>query len=158
MTTSKLIVPGTKEWEQHLPRRTPLPGWVDVVKAITPDPHAITSMHEPQVSPLAKLNAESFGHQNGKHIGGVPGRHGGCDTKIRFAMYGRNSRQLLSWQGLVIVHDNARELEWLITGDVKCVRVPSSLDPMDTIWIKDHPNFQSVQWPLDEDEFNESRW
>lgn len=109
-------------------------------------------------NPLARLNAENFGHQDQRHIGGVPGRIGGCTAKIRYAFEGEKSRQLWSWRGLIIVHDNRRQLEWLLAGDAHSVLLPRDIEPEHTIWIKDHPDFQSVAWPVLETDFKEERF
>lgn len=143
----------------NLSRTIAIPNWEDVTKILQIPGDEIRDFTQPNAHPLARFNAENFGHQNTKHIGGVPGRIGACTTAVRYALRGAVSGQLLSWRDLVIVHSNQRELEWLIVGDFKTVPLtPRALEPEHTIWIKDHPDFQSVEWPLSREEFKESRY
>lgn len=137
-----------------------LPNFVDVENFGTLPSGETSSLILPDSAsrhPLGRLNAESFGHQDEEHIGGVPGRIGGCTAAVRYAMEGENSHQLLSWRGLVIVHDNRDELEFLIFGKLHSVELPRNFEVENTIWVKDHPSFQSVAWPLERDDFDESR-
>lgn len=143
----------------NMDRTIEIPNWEDVTKVLQYPGGQISDFTERKTDPLARFNAENFGHQDTKHIGGVPGRIGGCTATDRYAMQGKISGQLLSWRGYVIVHDNAREIAWLIAGDFRLVRLkPKDIEPEYTIWIKDHPDFQSVEWPLDREEFKESRY
>jgi hypothetical protein len=144
----------------NLDRTITIPNWEDVTNVLQLPSDSIVDLgkHAENPHPLARFNGESFGHQDTKHIGGVPGRIGGCTATIRYALKGKVSHQLLSWRGLVIVHDNQYELEWLIVGEFRLITLPKNVDPEDTVWIKDHPDFQSVEWPLDREEFKESRY
>ena len=79
-----------------------------------------------------------------------------------FAIEGGASRELLSFQGLVIVHDNKRELEFLFPkyrdGQVRFVEVILGegnilQDGRPTMWLRDHPDMDTVRWPLREEDF-----
>lgn len=139
------------------------PSWQDVQnkKAAIMPAGEISSLILPDAlsrDPIGRLTAESFGHQDDRHIGGVPGRIGGCTAKIRYAFEGERSHQLWSWRGLIIVHDNRKELEWLLTGEAHSVELPRDIEPEYTIWVKDHPSFQSVAWPMERTDFKEERF
>jgi hypothetical protein len=133
-----------------------VPNWQDVTNALEVPSGRITAVEE-LAHPFSRFTMASFGHQDGRHIGGVPGRIGGCDARRRWAVRGLVSGQLLSWRGLIIVHDNSAELRFLIAGEVAIKEIPPTIEAEHTIWIKDHPDFQSVEWPLNRADFKESR-
>lgn len=56
--------------------------------------------------------------------------------------------QLLSYNGLTLVHGDRAELEFLLTGPVRIVPCPPSLRPEDCMEIKFHPQFSHHQFPL----------
>lgn len=56
--------------------------------------------------------------------------------------------QLLSWNGLVIVHDNRAELEFLLTGPIRVIPRPPSLRPENCLELCFHPQFSHHQFPL----------
>lgn len=62
-------------------------------------------------------------------------------------------RDLLTWHGLVLVHDNAAELEYLLTGDIRIVECPRSIPPEQCLEIRYHPQLASVTWPLTKEQF-----
>lgn len=70
----------------------------------------------------------------------------------RFAMEGPNSRQLLSYQGKVLVHGDRAELEFLFPG-VKVVEPGRALAEYDTLPVKDHPELSHLRWPLRREDF-----
>ena len=70
-----------------------------------------------------------------------------------YAIRGNQSRDLLSWRGLTIVHDNKAELEWIISGDVRIVPCPTSIPIEQRIQVRDHPDFASYRWPLKKEDF-----
>lgn len=70
----------------------------------------------------------------------------------RFAMEGPNSRQLLSYQGKVLVHDDRAELEFLFPG-VRVVEPGAMLAGYDTMSIKQHPELGHIEWPLRREDF-----
>lgn len=142
-------------------REIVLPSWQDVQNIRSLPAGQESSLVLPEsVSEhrWGRYTAESYGHQDEEHIGGVPGRIGGCTATHRYALEGEMSRQLLSWRGLIIVHDDRAELEWLITGKLHSVELPRTIEVEHTIWVKDHPDFQSVAWPLERQDFDESRY
>ena len=71
----------------------------------------------------------------------------------RYALQGTISTDLLTWNGLVLVHDNAAEMAFLFTGDVRVIPCPRDIPPEQTLEIRYHPNFGSVQWPLTKEQF-----
>lgn len=70
----------------------------------------------------------------------------------RWALEGPVSRDLLTWNGRVIVHDSRHELEWLIDG-ARVVRCPSDLPPEQVIGLRWLPQFAGVSWPLQREEW-----
>lgn len=73
-------------------------------------------------------------------------------SRRRFAMEGPTSKSLLTYGGLVLVHDSAEELEFLFAG-MKVVELGSMVSERDTMSIKQHPEMASVQWPLKREDF-----
>lgn len=71
----------------------------------------------------------------------------------RYALQGANSRDLLTWNGRVLIHDNAAELEFLVAGDVAIVPCPNSIPADQTLSIRHHPQFAAVTWPLNRQDF-----
>lgn len=71
----------------------------------------------------------------------------------RYGVMGARSRDFLTYMGRVIVHDNKAELEFLIRGEVRIMELPRDWPVDQTISIKDHPDFASVQWPLTRNQF-----
>lgn len=76
-----------------------------------------------------------------------------------YALQGSVSSELLTFKMCVMIHDNPRELEWLITN----ARVVQMLgeSPFDVAsWLgrrvmllRDHPDLSHVRWPLDKNDF-----
>jgi hypothetical protein len=56
--------------------------------------------------------------------------------------------QLLSYNGLTLVHGDRAELEFLLTGPVRIVPCPPSLRAEDCMEIKFHPQYAHHQFPL----------
>jgi hypothetical protein len=70
----------------------------------------------------------------------------------RYAMVGERSRELLSWHGLVLIHHDRAELEYLFAG-VHVVPCPSSIPDGYTMSVGAHPALASVTWPLTREQF-----
>jgi len=70
----------------------------------------------------------------------------------RYALQGAVSRDLLTFGGRVLVHDNRAELEFLTDG-ARVVECPRDIPPEQTLPIRHHPQFAAVQWPLDRRSF-----
>jgi hypothetical protein len=79
-----------------------------------------------------------------------------------FAIEGGASRELLTYGGRVIVHDNRRELEFLFPkyrdGQVRFVELEPEeggklKDGRPTMALRDHPDMDTVRWPLREEDF-----
>lgn len=71
----------------------------------------------------------------------------------RYALQGTTSRDLLTYGGRVLVHDDRAELEFLMAGDVRVIECPRDLPPEQTLSIRYHPQFAAVTWPLDRKDF-----
>lgn len=71
----------------------------------------------------------------------------------RYALQGALSRDLLTWNGRVLVHDNPAEMEFLFTGDVRVIDCPRDIPPEETLQIRFHPQLAAVTWPLDRRNF-----
>ncbi len=71
----------------------------------------------------------------------------------RYALQGAISRDLLTWNGRVLVHDNPAEMEFLFAGDVRVIPCPRDIPPEQTLEIRFHPQLASVTWPLDRKDF-----
>lgn len=56
--------------------------------------------------------------------------------------------QLLSYNGLTLIHNSRAELEFLLTGPVRIVPCPPSLRPEDCMEIKFHPHYAHHQFPI----------
>jgi hypothetical protein len=75
------------------------------------------------------------------------------------AIEGGASHELLSFMGRVIVHDGTvKELEFLFPkGQVHFVEVVleggTLRDGRPTIWLREHPDMDTVTWPLDPADF-----
>jgi hypothetical protein len=57
-------------------------------------------------------------------------------------------RDLLSWHGRVLVHDNRDELEFLLAGAVRVVECPRDIPPEQCLEIRHHPQFAHHRFPL----------
>jgi hypothetical protein len=68
----------------------------------------------------------------------------------RYALYGEASRQMLTFQGLVITHHNRRQLEWMHPG-ARVVEVPQDIPESQCMPIRLHPDYASVQWDTNGD-------
>ncbi|MEU6365768.1 hypothetical protein ABZ876_08425 [Streptomyces sp. NPDC046931] len=71
----------------------------------------------------------------------------------RYALQGTTSRDLLTWNGKVLVHDNAAEMEFLFAGDVRVIPCPRDIPPEQTLEIRYHPQLEAVTWPLNRKDF-----
>lgn len=70
----------------------------------------------------------------------------------RWALQGETSRDLLTWNGLVLVHSSKPELEFLITG-ARIVECPRSIPPEQTIALPFHPQFTHHRFPLRREDY-----
>jgi hypothetical protein len=71
----------------------------------------------------------------------------------RYALRGAVSRDLLTFGGRVLIHDNRPEMEFLFTGDASVVECPRDIPPEQTLAIRHHPDLAAVQWPLTKEQF-----
>ena len=70
----------------------------------------------------------------------------------RYGLMGERSRELLTYGGRVLWHDNRAELEFLVTG-AKVVELPGDIPPDQCLPIRLHPDLAAVQWPLTREQF-----
>lgn len=70
----------------------------------------------------------------------------------RYGLWGQTSRDFLTYEGRVLVHDNRAEMEWLFPG-ATVREVPPSFRPDQCIPIGQHPQLVAVQFPLNRKDF-----
>jgi hypothetical protein len=70
----------------------------------------------------------------------------------RYGLQGAVSRELLTYGGRVLVHDNAAELGFLIAG-ARVVTVPRDIPPEQTLPICAHPELAGLRFPLRREDF-----
>jgi hypothetical protein len=70
----------------------------------------------------------------------------------RYGLQGATSRELLTYGGRVLVHDNAVELGFLVAG-AEVVTVPRDIPPEQTLPISVHPELTGLRWPLRREDF-----
>jgi hypothetical protein len=79
--------------------------------------------------------------------------------KHRYAMKGMTSRELISYRGAIIVHDNRHEMEWLHQksvddGIVAVVEISARLvSERPVIRLRNHPDYAGITFPIDRDDF-----
>lgn len=70
----------------------------------------------------------------------------------RYGVVGRTSRELLSLGGLILVHPDRAELEWLLV-DQRVVEVPAHIPEEQTVPWSRHPAMAAVRFPLRKEDF-----
>jgi hypothetical protein len=71
----------------------------------------------------------------------------------RYALQGAVSRDLLTWNGRVLVHGDRAEMQFLFAGDVHVIPCPRDIPPEQTLEIRYHPQLAAVTWPLTKEQF-----
>jgi len=71
----------------------------------------------------------------------------------RWILVGLVSNEAISRNGLVLVHDNPDELEWLFYG-VKVKPIGDNFG-LPTLPIRELPEFEGVHWPIRRSEFRD---
>jgi len=66
--------------------------------------------------------------------------------KTKFCLVGATSGELLTYQGKLLVHGDKRELEYLFPG-LRIVPKPGYY--AETMELKDHPDMDTVKFPLE---------
>lgn len=66
---------------------------------------------------------------------------------MKYVLVGARTREPLSYRGLVLVHDDKSELEYLFPNE-RVAPLPSYYDESLTMALKDHPDMSAVQFPL----------
>lgn len=69
-----------------------------------------------------------------------------------WGLWGRTSRDFLTYGGRVLVHDSRAELEWLFPG-APVREVPSSIPADQCLPVEHHPDLASTAFPLDRRNF-----
>lgn len=70
----------------------------------------------------------------------------------RYAILGDYSKDLLTYQGRVIVHGNREEMEFLLPNS-KIVRITDGDLGQPVMKLKDHPGLSHISFPLKRSEF-----
>jgi len=76
-----------------------------------------------------------------------------------FAIVGRTSGEILSYRGRMVVHHDRAELEFLFPGEKIVMLNGYSREEVaqkygrPAMHLKDHPDMDAVQWPLDRKRF-----
>ena len=70
----------------------------------------------------------------------------------RYGLRGDITRELLTYDGRVLVHDNRHELEYLIAGATP-VALPGGFADQEVMPISEHPELSTVRWPLNREDF-----
>lgn len=70
----------------------------------------------------------------------------------RYALYGEYTKDLLTFQGKVIVHNDKSEMEWLLPNS-KIVRITDGDLGRPVMKLKDHPSMTHISFPLKKSEF-----
>lgn len=69
-------------------------------------------------------------------------------------MQGLISKELITFNGKVIVHNNRAEMEFLFVG-VRVIECPKEFESNQLIKVRNHPDFSSYLWPLSRNRFND---
>lgn len=67
---------------------------------------------------------------------------------MKFCLVGAVTGEVLTWRGHAIVHENKAELEYLFPGN-RVVPLPKYWDELFTVPLKDHPDMDTVRFPLE---------
>ena len=67
----------------------------------------------------------------------------------KWCLVGASSGEVLTYRLRAIVHENKRELEYLFPAN-RVVPLPSYWEEEKTIALKDHPDMDTVRFPLDQ--------
>lgn len=72
----------------------------------------------------------------------------------RYALYGDNSRDWLTWGGRILWHSNAAELAYLVPHGATVRELPRDVPDELCMHIRFHPSMAAVRWPLNRRDFN----
>lgn len=68
----------------------------------------------------------------------------------RYALYGTNSRQMLTYAGLILTHHSRPQMEWLHPG-TRVVEVPGDVPESQCMPLAAHPDYASVHFDANGD-------
>lgn len=68
----------------------------------------------------------------------------------RFALYGEDTKQMLTLGGLIITHHNRAQMEWLHPG-TRVVEVPSDIPESQCMPLAAHPDYATVHFDANGD-------
>lgn len=72
----------------------------------------------------------------------------------RYGLQGVQSRELMSFGGRVVIHDNFHELEWINNNETyKVVELPRDIPEEQTFPYKLLPENVGINWPLRREDF-----
>jgi hypothetical protein len=66
---------------------------------------------------------------------------------VKYVLIGRTTKDALTYRGMILVHDNKSELEYLFPNE-RVAPLPSYVDDSLTMALTDHPDMQMVEFPL----------
>lgn len=77
-----------------------------------------------------------------------------------YGVRGATSGELLTLKGAIIIHDNPREIEFILSGTGGAVGLPGKT-PKEvatrlmrrTMLLRDHPDLSNLKWPLNRNDF-----
>lgn len=70
-----------------------------------------------------------------------------------FALKGDVSKELISFNGKVLVHESKEEMKYLFPFGATVVSCPDYIKPEEMLSIRNHPDMAAVRWPLDKKDF-----
>ena len=70
-----------------------------------------------------------------------------------YAMVGENSKDLITYNGKVLVHEDKAEMEFIFPMGMKVVMCPRDITPEMMMDIKFHPDLASFRWPIKRGDF-----
>lgn len=75
----------------------------------------------------------------------------------KYALETLGSKELVTFRGRIIFHDNPRELEWLLKGPFRIIELPRHDLGRPLLRLRDHPDLAAVSFPLRKSDFMDER-
>lgn len=72
-----------------------------------------------------------------------------------YALWGNFSQTWITYNGLVIIHSNREEMEWLLPGTGTVKPFPKGAKMSECLWLAQHPSIvgADITFPLNKDDF-----